>query len=179
MTNAAAVEQRTLGTSSHLYVSVQVEVAWGRLSGVGPFVGIAQDRADFPFIDLIGLSSYPYLAGFADPADLPDDYYSRLVEPPQLPVMVVEGGWPSVSAGSFVTSPTEQAHYIHRQAQLLDRAGAIGVFQLTFTDIDLVASPPPPGSILPLFATLGLVDTALIPKPALASWDSLFDRRLR
>lgn len=179
MTNDAAAEQRGLGTTSRLYVSVQVEVAWGRLAGAGPYVGIAQDRADFPFIDAIGLSSYPYLAGFADPADLPDDYYSRLVEPPQLAVMVVEGGWPSMSAGTFVTSPSKQAQYLHRQGQLLDRAAAIGVFQLTFTDIDLVASPPPPGSILPLFATLGLVDTALIPKPSLASWDSLFDRRLR
>jgi len=179
MTNAAAAEQRSLGTPSLLYVSVQVETAWGRLVSGGPYVGIAQDRSDFPFIDAIGLSSYPYLGSFADPEDLPDDYYSRLVDPPALPVMVVEGGWPSMSAAGFVTSAVEQARYIHRQGQLLDRAAAVGVFQLTFTDLDLVAAPPPPGSILPLFATLGLVDTALIPKPALASWDSLFDRRLK
>jgi hypothetical protein len=36
--------------------------------------------------------------------------------------------------------------------------------------------PLPPGSILPLFASLGLVDANLAPKPALAPWDSAFAR---
>ncbi|MBI4535315.1 MAG: hypothetical protein HY708_03490 [Ignavibacteriae bacterium] len=48
--------------------------------------------------------------------------------------------------------------------------------QLTFTDLDLVAHPPPPGSILPLFAYLGLVDVNLYPKPALSAWDTAFAR---
>ncbi len=39
--------------------------------------------------------------------------------------------------------------------------------------LDLSAIPLPPGSILPLFAHLGLVDSALGPKPALAIWDSV------
>jgi hypothetical protein len=42
----------------------------------------------------------------------------------------------------------------------------------TFTDLDLSAIPVPPGSI-PLFAHLGLVDSALGPKPALTVWDSV------
>jgi len=50
------------------------------------------------------------------------------------------------------------------------------VFQLTFTDLDLTASPPPPGSILPLFAALGLVDVNLNPKLALSAWDATFSR---
>ncbi|MDH3199192.1 MAG: hypothetical protein OEO21_13230, partial [Candidatus Krumholzibacteria bacterium] len=60
------------------------------------------------------------------------------------------------------------------QAALLDAAQAIAVFQLTFTDLH--PSIFQPGSILPLFATLGLVDTALAPKPALGAWDGVFAR---
>jgi hypothetical protein len=155
---------------------VQVEVAWGR-PGNGVFAGIAVDRADFPFMQMIGLSSYPYLAGFATPEDIPTDYYSRIPGKRLLPLMVVEGGWTSGSVGAVQSSPQLQARYIRRQAELLDAAGAAAVFQLTFTDLDISAFPQPPGSILPLFAALGMVDTQLRPKPALAVWDSLYARR--
>jgi hypothetical protein len=94
--------------------------------------------------------------------------------------MVVEGGWPSASArGVFSSSPEMQARYIARQSQLLDEANAIGVFQLSFTDLDLSSFPKPVPAILPLFATLGLVDSNLKPKPALAAWDRIFARRLQ
>jgi len=94
--------------------------------------------------------------------------------------MVVEGGWPSASArGAFSSSPAMQVRYIERQSQLLDAAGAIGVFQLSFTDLDLGSFPKPVPAILPLFATLGLVDSNLEPKPALSAWDRNFARQLR
>ncbi len=126
-----------------LFVSVQVEVAWGRLQG-GGYTGIAQDLADFPFVASL----------------------------------VVEGGWSSVSLGTFTSSPAVQARYLAHQPRLLDSARAIGLFQLTFADLDLSAIPVPPGSILPLFAHLGVVDSALGPKPALATWDSILARPL-
>jgi hypothetical protein len=180
MANAAAAEQRGLGTSAHLYISVQVEVAWGRLQGTNVYLGVDQDRADFPFIDALGLSSYPYLGGFSDPDQVPLDYYARLDAGNAIPLLVVEGGWASQSAGGFLTSPAIQARYIHHQAELLDSAHAVAVFQLSFADLALSLFPPqPPGSILPLFATLGLVDTVLTPKPSLAVWDSVFARPLR
>lgn len=78
--------------------------------------------------------------------------------------------------GSVVSDPVKQSRYLGRQAALLDSARAIGLFQLTFTDLDLTASPPPPGSILPLFAALGLVDVNLNPKLALSAWDATFAR---
>ena len=173
MTNATAARLVALGPGRKLFVSVQVEVAWGRLVPGGSYVGIAQDLADFPFVDALGLSSYPYLGGFADPESLPLDYYARIRAESALPVLVVEGGWPSISVGAITSSPTEQARYFGYQARLLDSARAVALFQLTFTDLDLSAIPLPPGSILPLFAHLGLVDSALGPKPALAVWDSV------
>ena len=175
MTNAAAGDLSALSSGPKRYVSVQVEVAWG-FTQSGAYVGIAQDLADFPFVQAIGLSSYPYFV-VAAPEVLPLDYYSRIQREAGLPVLVVEGGWTSASVGSVVSSPDEQARYITRQAQLLDSAQAVGVFQLTFADLALSTFPPqPPGSILPLFASLGLVDTNLTAKPALSKWDETYRR---
>jgi hypothetical protein len=173
--NDAAADVRAFDPAVKLYVSVQVETAWGKLTG-GPYVGVATDLADFPFMQAMGLSSYPYLGNFVEPEDVPLDYYSRLVQGTTLPAMVVEGGWTSASVGSVVSSPAKEARWIRRQIRLLDQAGALFVFQLTFTDLDLTGVILPPGSILPLFASLGLVDATLAPKAALAPWDSAFAR---
>jgi len=173
MAGASAAAVRALPSPPELYVSVQVEVAWGRLGGPQGYQGIADDLADFPFVDAVGLSSYPYLGGFAEPDDLPDDYYGRVADEADLPVLVVEGGWPSVSAAGFAASPAEQAAYLRRHAELLQDAGAIAVLQLTFTDLDLDAWPEPVPEILTLFASLGLVTDDFAAKPALDVWDSL------
>ena len=99
MTNAAAADVRAVDPTRQLYVSVQVETAWGRLGNGGAYIGIAQDYADFPFIDAFGLSSYPYLGGFADPDSMPDGLLLAARRPAmRTPVMVVEGGWSSASA---------------------------------------------------------------------------------
>ncbi len=54
---------------------------------------------------------------------------------------------------------------------------SLALFQLTFADLDLSGLALPPGSILPLFAHLGVVDSAFRAKPALGAWDSLLARR--
>src|SRR6058998_1824814 len=180
MANAAVAQIRAAGLPSRLYVSVQVETAWGRpATGGGTYQGIARDLADFPFVDAIGLSSYPYLGGFALPEDLPIDYYARIVQGTPLPVLVVEGGWPSISVGSVTSTPAVQARYIARQVQLLGQTSARALFQLTFYDLDLTGLTLPPGSVLPLFTHLGLADSAMNAKPALTAWDSVFARPYR
>jgi hypothetical protein len=176
---AADIRRSRSATALPLYASVQVETAWGKLGGQNRFAGIDQDLRDFPFVNVIGLSSYPYLGGFTDPDQIPLDYYTRVRGSRSLPLMVVEGGWPSASVrGVFSSSPEMQARYIARQSKLLDEAKAIAVFQLSFTDLDVGSFPKPVPAILPLFATLGLVDTRLRPKPVLATWDKIFARRL-
>ena len=57
----------------------------------------------------------------ADPEDVPLDYYARVLAGQPRRGMVVEGGWPSTSIGSVVTSRGEQSRWIRRQAALLDR----------------------------------------------------------
>lgn len=169
--DSAAKIVRTFDATVKLFTTVQVEVAWGRLTGTGAFEGVAQDRADFPYVQALGLSSYPYLAGFADPDSLPPDYYSRLTAGAAIPEMVIEGGWSSASFGNVVSSPDKQRRYILKEMALLDDAHAIGWFQITFTDLDLAAFPPPTNTQLVPFAYNGLVDAALHPKPALSAWD--------
>ena len=170
--NAAAADLTAAGATARLFVSVQVEAAWG-FASVGPFTGIDTDRADFPFMQMIGLSSYPYLV-YPTPEDPPADYYSRLQsQTAPLPMMVVEGGWPSASvpAMGIVSSPETQVRYVTRHAALLDSVSAIGWTQLQFTDLDPVvfAAAGP-------FLTIGLVDTQFAAKPALAQWDALYAR---
>lgn len=176
MTNDAAAALEGANSSAIPYVSVQVDAAWGRLAQAGEYQGVEQDFADFPFIRALGLSSYPYFA-YSDPDDIPADYYSRLLNGRAVPVMVVEGGWTSAPVGGVASGPETQSRYLRRQAALLDAVQARAVFQLTFSDLDVESLGLPPGSILPFFASLGLVDTDLAPKPALAVWDSLFALR--
>ena len=177
MTNAGAQQIRATGSTTRLMVSVQVDAAWGRI-GAGSYVGIDRDRSDFSFIQALGLSSYPYLSGFATPEEIPLDYYSRLVAGSVLPMLVVEGGWTSGAVTGVSSTPDLQARYIKRQMQLADAAKLVGVFQITFTDLDMASFPVPAGSILPLFAQLGLVDANYRAKPALAVWDGVRARTL-
>ena len=98
-------------------------------------MGIATDLADSPFLQALGLSSYPYLGGFGEPEQVPLDYYSRVSQGTTLSELVVEGGWASESVGGVISSRHKQARWIRRQARLLDQAQAPAVFQLTFTDL--------------------------------------------
>ena len=178
MVNAAAADVRAMsGGLPLLYASVQADVAWGPPPAA--YRGVEQDFTDFPFQQVLAISSYPYFV-FADPNQIPLDYYTRLESGRHLPVMVVEGGWTSASVGTVHSSPQSQARYLRRQERLLDSARAIAVFQLNYTDIDVAAYPPqPPGSALSLFTSIGLVDTAFKAKPALATYDSIYARPLR
>jgi hypothetical protein len=175
--NAAAAELHAAGSTATLLTSVLVENAWGKVAGFGSFDGIARDLADFPFIQQIGLSSYPYFA-YSQPEDIPVDYYSRVVAGSGLRAMVVEGGWTSASVDSYISSPEIQARYITRQAQLLDSIAAVGVAQSLYADPVLSALPQPLPTNLALFAHLGLTDSNFNAKPALASWDALFARTM-
>lgn len=174
--NALEASLARANARSLRFISVQAEVAWGRLLARQPYAGIAQDLKDFPFTRMLGVSSYPCF-GFATPEDVPLDYYARLGRESGLSVLVTEGGWTSASLGPVKGSPQIQARHIARQAQLLERARAVGWFQLLFADIDLAALPKPISSNLPLFARIGVMDADFRPKPALKAWDAVFARK--
>jgi len=174
--SAAAADLQAASVKTPLLVSVQVETAWGALGGSGQYAGIETDFIDFPFTQLLGLSSYPYF-GYAEPEDLPDEYYSRLLNGRALPAMVCEGGWTSKGVGAISSSPDKQARYIARHAELLDSIDAVAVAQTLFADIDIDSLAAPVPVNLPLFISIGLMDKSFQSKPALSTWDTLFERR--
>ncbi len=174
--NDAAQEVRAFDKQVKLSISVQVDYAWGKLNN-GVFVPVDKDFSDFPFMEEIGLSSYPYFV-FDKPQDIPLDYYSRLLTGKQVPVFVTEGGWSSATVATYAGSVEKQRDYMIRQSQLLDAVEASAWFQLTFTDIDVTALPAGVPDNIVLFSNLGLVDKDLKPKPALDAWDSIFKRPL-
>ncbi len=179
MTRATAAALHARGSAARLYVSVQVETAWGRLAGSGRYVGISTDLHDFPFIDVLGLSSYPFVGGFSDPDEVPDNYFTRVASQSGLPTLVVEGGWSSTTVASIPSTPELETRWIHREMELTNGANTLAVFQITFTDLDLASYNAAPGSTLATFAHLGLVDTQFRSKPALAEWDHTFQRPLQ
>jgi len=174
--NDAAGDLEAIHATAPILISVQVETAWGVLGGDGTFEGIDTDIVDFPFAQALGLSSYPYF-GFAQPDDIPDDYYSRLLAGISLPAMVVEGGWISNSVGAITSSQDTQARYIALQADLLDSISAKAVIQTLFADIDISSLPLPIPDNLSLFTTLGLMNENFGAKQALDVWDNSFARQ--
>jgi hypothetical protein len=179
--NAAAGDVATLKPNIKRFVSLQVDTAWGRFQGTNIFIGAEQDFLDFPFLQAVGLSSYPYLAHYNTPEDIPLDYLSRVIKGHDLPTLLVEGGWSSSSGTGFNSNPNLQGRYIQRMAEQADQAKLLGVFQLQFADLDGKAFFPDgniPSNLEP-FLHLGLVTSDLDPKPALAAWDQLFARTLR
>lgn len=177
--NAIEAALANAQASAPRFISVQAEHAWGGIGNRGAFAGIDRDLADFAFTGALGISSYPYFS-WAEPEDLPADYYSRLRGSSGLPVLVTEGGWTSASAlgASVQSSPAKQARYFARHAQLLDSVAATAYFQLLYADLDLSAFPPPIPANLPLFAEIGLASASFAAKPALAAWDGLHARPL-
>ena len=173
--NAGAADLVAAGSTVPLMISVQVEVAWGKASQDGAYQGIATDIADFPFLQMLGLSSYPYFSS-AQPEDLPGDYYSRLLSGLNLPAMVAEGGWSSATSSTITSSPDLQRRYIDVHANLLDSISATAVIQTLFADLDLSSLPASLADSLLPFADIGLTNSDFSAKPALGAWDILFAR---
>jgi len=173
--NSAATQIKAMDSHVKLGVSVQCDFAWGLLTG-SRYAGVDKDFTDFPFIQALGISSYPYFV-FNQASDIPGNYYSRLLQNHNVPVYISESGWSSQTVGTYTENAQKQADYILRQFQLLDSVNAIAYFQLTFTDINLYASGTASG--LDPFAYIGIVDTNLNAKPALAAWDSIYHKTLK
>jgi hypothetical protein len=173
--NAAAADVRAIDPTIPRFITVQVEHAYGRLTGTKVYAGIDQNLRDFPFTEWIGLSAYPYLGGFTDPSQVPDDYYTKLLAGKTQPALVTEGGWSSATTATFNSSTAKQAAWITRNGQLAQAAKLRYLFQLTFTDIVSTTFGDDP-RLLPFLRT-GLVDTTLVAKPALAEWETLYARK--
>lgn len=172
-----ATEVRSLSPGVEVFVSFQVEDAHGLfIPEDGEGFGLVDD---FQNLDMLGLSSYPMFA-FEDPADVPEDHLSRFREETDLPLAMVEGGWSSASVPSADASPAEQAAYVERYAELLDGVEARLWILLLYADLDLDAFglPPDRAEALESFASMGIVDSDLQPKPSFQAWETILARPL-
>lgn len=170
-TNRLVPDLRAATPESVLFVTFQVDDAWGHL-GSDPSVDQFALAAEFD-VDLIGLSSYPVFA-YASPADIPDDYYRRYADAAGgRPLGQFEGGWASAGAPLGPrASPELQAQWVDRTEELLDGIDARIWAHLQPTDLalDTWDLPADRRDTLRSFASMGLLDTEFEPKPALRSW---------
>jgi predicted small lipoprotein YifL len=127
-----------------------------------------------PNLDLWAISSYPYFV-FPSGADIPADYYSRLLDRTDKPVAVAEGGWATRGVGEIHATPEDQAAYLNAIHDQLGSRMAFWVY-LLLNDLDMDSYGKASGisntdiTTLSLFASLGLREMDGTPKPALEVW---------
>lgn len=127
-----------------------------------------------PNLDIWAISSYPYFV-FPSGADIPADYYSRLLDRTDKPVAVAEGGWTSRDVAAIRATPTDQVAYLNAIHNQLGSRLAFWVY-LLLNDLDMDSYGRASGVsntdiiTLSLFASLGLRELDGTPKPALEMW---------
>lgn len=125
----------------------------------------------FPKADLIGLTTYPFLA-YRTPAEIPDDYYASVADRVTVPLAFTEVGWPSgdlAGSAEWGGTPEEQAEFVRRfDALAAPERPALAMW--SFPHEYGTAGPP-------TFATIGLRLTDGTPKPALGEWRRIAARR--
>lgn len=163
---AAAVDE--VSPETEMFTSFQLERLSGMLGGL--FGGVNDpelalwtliDR--FPDADIIAFTTYPGLV-FTDPAQIPDDYYSRLNDyAGGRRIAFTEMGWQSDGQyGDYSGSEEKQLAFVRRFHELIEDAD-VAFYIWSFLYDQQVQGP---------FASMGLVDRALRPKAAWWEWQS-------
>lgn len=178
MANDSAREIKKIAPAIPLYISVHAETAWGAAgnwNGEKKYVGVGDAFKDFPFTEVLGVSTYPHW-GFRSPADIPADYFTKLLEGKNLSILVTESGWPS-KFGLITTSPVIESCWIRKLALLADSVNARFIGNVLSSDFEKWI--PIPNPVIEQFSSQGLLDADLNPKPALTEWDAIFERGYR
>jgi hypothetical protein len=131
-----------------------------------------------PDLDLWVISSYPFIA-FPSAADIPTDYYSRLLDRTEKPLAVGEGGFGSVDVPPARGTPQDQVLYLNAIHNQIGKRLAFWIY-LILDDFNMDSYKQSLESqgqgdkveTLRFFSTLGLRERDGTPKPALAVWDS-------
>ncbi|MEJ2341588.1 MAG: hypothetical protein P8Y10_05230 [Gemmatimonadales bacterium] len=176
--NALSPQIRAIIPAVSLFVSFQVDDAWNLFPLPPPHIDHFALVNDFD-IDALGLSSYPVFV-WDSPADIPANYFSRFRDVTDLPLILVEGGWSSEDVGGLQGDEGEQSEFFRRFEELLDGVGSQLWVMLIFADFDVTTFglPPEREATLALFASMGIVDSELEPKPSYAVWEEIFSRPL-
>ncbi|MEX0827012.1 MAG: hypothetical protein WD184_09730 [Acidimicrobiia bacterium] len=165
---AVAVAVDEVSPDTEMFTSFQLERISGMLGGL--FGGVNDpelalwtliDR--FPDADIIAFTTYPGLV-FSDPAEIPEDYYSRLNDyAGGRRIAFTEMGWQSAGEyGAYSGSEEKQLAFVTRFHELIEDAD-VAFYIWSFLYDQQVQGP---------FASMGLVDRALRPKAAWWEWQS-------
>ena len=169
--------------STQVFVTFQWDDL-NRLDGDGERYDIKWEQMEAfePELDIWVISSYPYFF-FETPRDIPEDYYTPLLNRTNKPLAVAEGGWTSQDVDVFTGTPSEQVEHLQT---LNDQLGPRLVFLINLIYADLewesyqeilsAQGNADDMGTLSYFTYLGLVKSDGTPKPALEAWDELRER---
>lgn len=138
-----------------------------------------QIKAFEPNLDVWALSSYPSVI-FKPGAEIPADYYARILTQTSKPLAIAEGGFTSKAVGAFVFTPEDQIGFLNIVHNQIGSRLAFWVY-LLLDDLNLDSYTNYMKShgvkvsdvdTLVNFASMGLVNSDGTPKPALDLWDS-------
>ena len=163
-----------------------VTFQWEELNNLIP--GLRPDRNPYdinwdqmeifePHLDAWVISSYPFIA-FPSGADIPEDYYSPLLERTSKPLAVAEGGFPSVGKGTFAGTPQDQVDYLYAIHDQIGNRLDFWIY-LILRDFNMEAFEKEmrkgghgrDSETLSWFAKVGFMELDGTPKPALEIWD--------
>lgn len=162
----AAEIVRELSPDTEVFVVLQYEWLIGERGGwFGR--GSAEPQWDvierFDFVDALGFTTYPSLV-FDDPSDLADDYYTRIADHTDLPVMFTEVGWTAEPLQVLPGSEDEQQRYVQRFGELTSGLDvAVAIWPFVFSDLIEHAA----------FQGTGLMRSDGTPRPAWDAWQQL------
>lgn len=115
---------------------------------------------EFPTADAIGFTTYPGLI-YTHPSEIPEDYYSEILEHVDKPVVFTEVGWQSGGdLGDWSGTPEKQAAYVETWLPELADTGEMVIWSFLW---DQEAAPA-------AFSSMGLISAVGEEKPALESW---------
>jgi VCBS repeat protein len=155
-----------------VFVSFQYEQLLGRWGGLGGQT-IHDPQWDLlarfePHSDAVAISTYPLVSlvppRFSDPDLIPDDYYSRISDHTDLPIIFAELGWSA--AERFGSSNESQADFLRRFEQLTDDMDLILVNYFFLSDTN---------GFGPFFNNLGLLNRNGEPRDAWDVWLSMWN----
>jgi hypothetical protein len=135
-----------------------------------------------PYTDYIAISAYPYTET-PDPADLPADYFSELIElAPTKPVVIAETAWPAEDVedvknpGTIIAAedPQRQQQYIQRLIGEMDKLDCRFITIFFTRDYDDFWESDfqyyPNAQLIRTWRDTGLYDGQGNPRPALDTW---------